>query len=70
MIDTARHFEPVATIKHVIDSLPYAKLNVLHWHMVDSQSYPFQSKTHPKLWLGAWSSQERFTQADIAEVVE
>lgn len=34
MIDTARHFEPVATIKRIVDSLPYAKVNVLHWHMV------------------------------------
>merc|ERR1719345_196339 len=70
MIDTARHFETLASIRTMIDSLTYAKLNVLHWHMSDTQSYPFQSKTYPKLWDGAWSEQERYIQADIADVVE
>ena len=27
LVDTSRHFEPVATLKNVIDSLVYAKLN-------------------------------------------
>jgi hypothetical protein len=31
MVDTARHFEPVASLKAIVDSLAYAKLNVLHW---------------------------------------
>ena len=70
MIDSARHFETLTTIRKMIDSLPYAKVNTLHWHMVDSQSYPFQSKTRPELWKGAYSAQERYTQADIAAVVE
>ena len=29
MIDSARHFLPVGTIKKVINSLPYAKINVV-----------------------------------------
>ena len=70
MIDTARHFETLPAIRSMVDSLPYAKINVLHWHIVDSQSYPFQSKTYPKLWDGAYSAQERYTQADIAAIVE
>ena len=37
MIDTARHFLPLSVIKSTVDALPYAKLNVLHWHMSDTQ---------------------------------
>jgi hypothetical protein len=37
MVDTGRHFLPLAVLRGVVDSLPYAKLNVLHWHISDSQ---------------------------------
>lgn len=70
MVDSARHFETLASLRHIIDSLPFAKINVLHWHMVDTQSFPFQSKTYPKLWNGAFSEVEKFTQADIKTIVE
>jgi hexosaminidase len=69
MMDTGRHFQTLDSIRNVISSLPYSKVNVLHWHMSDSQSFPMQSMTYPKLWEGAWSEQERYTQADIAEIV-
>lgn len=70
MMDTARHFQPLASIYAMVASLPYAKINVLHWHMVDSQSFPFQSTTYPKLWAGAYSEEQKYTQLDIANVVE
>jgi hexosaminidase len=70
MVDTARHFETLASLRHIIDSLPYAKINVLHWHMSDSQSFPFQVKSFPKLWDGAYSEVEKFTQDDVAATVE
>jgi hexosaminidase len=70
MMDTARHYEPVVAIRALVDSLPYAKLNVLHWHMVDAQSFPFQSRSSPRLWDGAFSPSERYTQADVVSVVE
>jgi hexosaminidase len=33
MVDTARHFETLQSLKNIIDSLPYSKINVLHWHV-------------------------------------
>ena len=70
MIDTARHFQPLASIHAIIDSLPFAKLNVLHWHLVDTQSFPFHSETNPKLWEGAYDERSKYTHADVASVVE
>jgi len=43
---------------------------VLHWHMVDSQSFPFEVKTYPKLWEAAYAPSQRYTQADVASIVE
>lgn len=70
MIDTARHFLPLSAIRKVIDSLVYSKLNVLHWHMTDDNSFPMQSRSHEKLWLGAFSSSERYRLKDIELIVE
>lgn len=70
LVDTARHFEPLASLKKIIKSLTFAKLNVLHWHISDSQSFPFQSLTYPLLWNGAYSPVERYTQNDVKEIIE
>jgi hexosaminidase len=50
--------------------MAYAKLNVLHWHIVDTQSWPIESRVYPNLWSAAWSPQERYTLEDAAAVVE
>lgn len=71
LVDSSRHFEPVQTLKNLIDSLTYAKINVVHWHIVDSQSFPFDSPTYPSLGsMGAYSPQERYTINDVADVIE
>ncbi|KJE93970.1 beta-hexosaminidase subunit beta [Capsaspora owczarzaki ATCC 30864] len=70
LVDTSRHFEPVPTLKAVIESMSFAKLNVFHWHIVDTQSFPFESRTYPDLWDGTFSLNERYTQEDVMEIVE
>ena len=70
LVDTSRHFQPVAELKRIITSMTYTKINTMHWHIVDSQAFPYISPTYPKLAEGAWSVQERYTQNDVADVVE
>eukprot|EP00013_Stygamoeba_regulata_P019463 CAMPEP_0177650472 /NCGR_PEP_ID=MMETSP0447-20121125/11962_1 /TAXON_ID=0 /ORGANISM="Stygamoeba regulata, Strain BSH-02190019" /LENGTH=539 /DNA_ID=CAMNT_0019153347 /DNA_START=6 /DNA_END=1623 /DNA_ORIENTATION=- len=70
LMDTSRHFQPVSVLKKLVDSLSFAKFNVLHWHIVDTQSFPFESKRFPKLWAGAYSQQEKYTQRDVQALVE
>lgn len=69
MIDSARHYLPIPVIKRIIDSMAWIKLNVLHWHLVDDESFPIQVPSMPEMWKGAFSSQERYTHWDIEEVV-
>lgn len=47
------------------------KLNVFHWHMTDSQSFPLVLKSHPDLsYLGAYAPDKIYTIQDIRDVNE
>jgi hexosaminidase len=69
LIDTSRHYLPVTVIKKVIDTMAYSKLNVLHWHIVDAQSFPIEIPSYPKLWNGSYSFSERYTTSDAVDIV-
>ncbi|KAJ0245774.1 Beta-hexosaminidase 1 [Hirschfeldia incana] len=69
LIDTSRHYLPIDVIKQIIESMSFAKLNVLHWHIVDEESFPFETPTYPNLWKGAYSKWERYTVEDASEIV-
>ena len=49
MIDTARHFITLATLRRTIDAMWFYKLNVLHLHLSDDQGFRFRSATYPEL---------------------
>ena len=55
----------------MIESLSYSKLNVFHWHLSDSQSFPLQlpSLLDFSVW-GAYSPAMVYTQADIKDLVQ
>jgi hexosaminidase len=55
LLDVARHFHDVDTVKHVIDAMAQHKLNVLHLHLTDDQGWRIEIKRYPKLTqIGAW----------------
>jgi hexosaminidase len=68
LIDSARHFLPVDTIKKLIDTLPMSNFNVLHWHLVDAQSFPFNSPSSPELVKGAFNPLEVYSVQDLTDV--
>jgi len=72
MIDTSRHFLTPGKIREIIDGVNYLKMNVLHWHIVDAQSFPMEVKAYPLLnKKGSFSFPfATFSQADMAAIVE
>jgi hexosaminidase len=49
MLDVARHFFPVATLKRYIDELALYKINHLHLHLTDDQGWRIVIDSWPKL---------------------
>jgi hexosaminidase len=49
MIDSCRHFMPIAVIKRNLDAMAAVKLNVFHWHLSEDQGFRVQCKTFPRL---------------------
>lgn len=69
LLDTSRHYLPINVIKQIIESMSYAKLNVLHWHIIDEESFPLEIPSYPNLWSGAYTKWERYTIEDAQEIV-
>ena len=72
LIDTSRHFLPVHTILDNLDAMAYHKMNVLHWHIVDDQSFPYVSETFPDLSLkGSYNPRTHvYNNKDIETVIQ
>lgn len=71
MLDTSRHWFPVDDIKRTIDGLSYSKLNKLHIHVTDSQSWPIEIPSIPELTeKGAYSQSSIYSTDDIKSIQE
>lgn len=49
MLDVARHFFPLADVKHLINQLAVYKINHLHLHLSDDQGWRIEIKSWPLL---------------------
>ena len=49
LLDTARHWMPQKAVYRMLDGMAASGLNLLHWHLVDSQAWPIRLATHPSL---------------------
>jgi hexosaminidase len=75
MLDIARHFEPPAAVKRLIDDASAFKINVLHLHVSDDQGYRIAINGRPELTdIGSQFSVNNdpggyWTQAEYMDVV-
>lgn len=65
MLDPARHFISVATLKRQIDAMERLKFNTLHLHLSDDQGFRVESLRYPRLNAGG----EYYRQSEIRDLV-
>jgi len=71
LLDSSRHFLPVPVIKSFLDSMSWNKLNVLHWHLTDSQGYTLDDPVSKEYHLqkGANKTGDLYSVHDLKDVV-
>lgn len=70
MIDSGRNYLSKRKILEQIDGMSLSKLNVLHWHMVDAQSWPVELDTYPDMTEDAYSANEIYTKDSVRTIIE
>ncbi|GKY92908.1 hypothetical protein MPSEU_000259800 [Mayamaea pseudoterrestris] len=70
LIDSSRHYLPVSLILENLNAMSMTKLNVLHWHLTDSESWPWASEQYVELARqGAYCETCVYTASNIHTVV-
>ena len=70
LVDTSRHYLPLDTLKKAVDSLTLSHFNVLHWHIVDAQAFPFNAPSAPEIVKGAYDPSLTYTAEQVKELTE
>ncbi|KAM6554116.1 hypothetical protein CsatB_014878 [Cannabis sativa] len=71
MLDTSRNYFPVKDIVRTISAMSANKLNVFHWHITDSHSFPLMVPSEPDLAdKGSYGSDMQYSPDDVTRIVE
>ncbi|XP_018592380.1 beta-hexosaminidase subunit beta isoform X2 [Scleropages formosus] len=72
LLDSSRHFLPVKVILANLEAMAMNKYNVFHWHIVDDNSFPYESTVFPDLSRkGAYHPYTHiYTPTDVKMVIE
>ncbi|KAJ8975881.1 hypothetical protein NQ317_015214 [Molorchus minor] len=71
LLDTSRNYISVDAIKRTIKAMGASKLNTFHWHITDSHSFPYVSKSRPDLVkYGAYSPSKIYSQSDVEDIIQ
>lgn len=71
MLDTSRNYYKVEDILRTIAAMSGNKLNVFHWHITDSHSFPLLLPSEPDLAAkGSYGSDMQYSPADVKRIVE
>ncbi|XP_045461611.1 probable beta-hexosaminidase fdl isoform X1 [Harmonia axyridis] len=70
MLDTARNYMSVDTLKRVFIGMSANKLNIFHWHVSDSQSFPLILPRLPKFAkVGSYAPDMTYSPEDVKELM-
>lgn len=71
LLDTSRNYFSVDDIMRLIKGISMNKLNVFHWHITDSHSFPIVIPSEPMLSeKGSYGGGMLYTPEDVKRVVE
>lgn len=71
LLDVARNFYPVKDILRTIDAMSWSKLNRIHIHVTDSQSWPLEIPAIPDLATkGAYRPDLTYSPSDVQTIQE
>ncbi|PKI59087.1 hypothetical protein CRG98_020453 [Punica granatum] len=71
MLDTSRNFYNVEDILRMIGAMSGNKLNVFHWHITDSHSFPLLLPSEPGLAdKGSYGPDMQYSPKDVTRIVQ
>ncbi|KAK6243477.1 hypothetical protein QUC31_009886 [Theobroma cacao] len=71
MLDTSRNYYAVEDILRTIGAMSANKLNVFHWHITDSHSFPLMVPSEPELAAkGSYGPDMIYSPSDVARIVQ